>query len=265
VTVPVLILCGGRGSRLHEYTETRPKPMVEVGGKPILWHVMKLYAHHGMRNFILCLGHKGDVIKRYFLDYEAMNTDFTVRLGQSSSPITYHGSFHDEDGWTVTLVDTGEEVMTGTRIERASRCLRPDVSTFAVSYGDGVSDVDLTEVLSFHRSHGKLATVTGVRPTSRFGELHIDGTRVVSFSEKPRIDHAYISGGFFFFERAFLNQLTPKDGCMLEREPLDRCAADGQLEVFAHHGYWQCMDTYRDWEVLEREWTSGRAPWKVWK
>ncbi len=264
MTVPVLILCGGRGTRMHGYTETRPKPMVEIGGKPILWHIMKLYAHHDMRDFILCLGHQGDVIKRYFLDYEAMNADFTVRLGRPQS-VKYLSSSSWEQEWNVTLVGTGEEAMTGARIARAAKYLKPEDSTFAVAYGDGVCDVDLAEVLAFHRAHGKLATVTGVRPTSRFGELNIDGTRVVSFSEKPRIDHAYISGGFFFFERAFLRRLTDRDDCTLEREPLDRCAADGQLEVFRHHGYWQCMDTFRDWKVLEQEWTSGRAPWKVWK
>ena len=238
--------------------------MVEIGGRPILWHVMKLYAHYGMSDFILCLGYKGNIIKRYFLDYEAMNADFTVRLGQPPS-ISYHGRSHDEDGWRVTLVDTGEDVMTGARVARAARYLPTDVSTFAVAYGDSLSDVDLTEVLAFHRARGKLATVTGVRPPSRFGELHTDGTRVVSFREKPRIDHTYISGGFFFFERAFLRRLTGKDDCTLEREPLERCAADGQLEVFAHHGHWQCLDTYRDWEAMEGEWTSGMARWKVWE
>ena len=261
----VIILCGGRGSRLHEQTDTRPKPMVEVGGKPLLWHVMKHYAHHGMREFILCLGYKGEVVKRYFLDYEASSLDFTVHLGPDRA-IEYHGAHH-ESGWKVTLADTGEDVQTGARIGRAaSKYLGPDDQTFAVAYGDSVSDVDLGECLAFHRRHKKLATVTGVRPTSRFGELHIEESRVISFSEKPRIEHAYISGGFFFFERAFLRRLSVERGdCVLEREPLERAAADRQLEVFAHHGYWQCMDTFRDWEALEAAWDGGRTPWKVWK
>lgn len=262
-SIKVMILCGGRGTRLREHTETRPKPMVEIGGRPILWHIMKGYSHHGFSNFILCLGYKGDIIKNYFLNYESMNRDVTVRTGRSPS-IEHHGDSDDVEAWTTTLAETGQDTMTGRRIGRAARYLGRDDTTFAVTYGDGVSDVDLTAALAFHRRHGKLATVTGVKPPSRFGELYTEGTRVVAFSEKPIISHAHISGGFFFFERDFLRYLTEDDGCVLERGPLERCAADGQLHVFRHEGYWQCMDTYRDWEGLEREWVQGTAPWKVW-
>lgn len=259
--IPVFILCGGKGTRLREHTETRPKPMVEVGGRPILWHIMKGYAAHGFRNFVLCLGYKGDVIRDYFLNYEARNLDFTVTLGQRSA-IEYHGNVHAEDGWKITLAETGEETMTGARIKRAARYL--EGNTFAATYGDGVCDVDLTKLLSFHRGHGGLATVTGVRPPSRFGELRADGTHVTAFSEKPQTGTGLINGGFFLFERGFLDYLSEDEGCILERAPLEKAAADKRLHVYEHAGYWQCMDTYRDWEHLERAWASGRAPWQNW-
>lgn len=258
----VLILCGGLGTRLRELTEVRPKPMVEIGGRPILWHIMKLYAHHGMRDFVLCLGYKGSMIKEYFLNYEAMNSDFTIELGRHNG-IELHGSAHGECGWRVTLVETGERTMTGARIKRAASYLDDD-QTFAVTYGDGVTDADLQEALAFHRSHGGLATLTGVRPPSRFGELETRADRVTAFSEKPQVAQGLINGGFFFFERGFLDYLSSDDDCILERAPLERCAADGQLFVYSHPGYWQCMDTLRDWESLQRQWESGEAPWKVW-
>jgi len=197
-SVKVMILCGGRGSRLREYTETRPKPMVEIGGRPILWHIMKFYAHFGLADFILCLGYKGEVIKNYFLDYESMSRDVTVRFGRAAS-VEYHQPSRDMEKWSVTLADTAENAMTGRRVKRAARYLGANDTTFAVTYGDGVSDVNLNAALAFHRQHGKLATVTGVKPPSRFGELYTEGTRVTSFSEKPIISHAHISGGFFFF------------------------------------------------------------------
>ena len=258
----VMILCGGMGSRLRELTEVRPKPMVEIGGRPILWHIMKLYAHHGMREFILCLGYKGSMIKEYFLNYETMNSDFTVELGKSNS-IRLHGAAHNEDGWRVTLAETGERAHTGARIARSARYLGDD-TTFAVTYGDGVTDADLAAALSFHKSRGRLATLTGVRPQSRFGEIVEDAGRVVEFREKPQVGQGLINGGFFFFEKGFLRYLSDDDGCVLEREPLERCAADGQLSVFEHAGYWQCMDTMRDWELLQRQWEIGQAPWRVW-
>jgi glucose-1-phosphate cytidylyltransferase len=257
-----IILCGGMGTRLREFTELRPKPMVELGGRPILWHIMKLYAHHSITEFILCLGYKGSMIKDYFLNYEAMNNDFTVELGRRGA-VHLHGSGHKEIGWKVTLADTGERAMTGARIKRVAQYLADD-PTFAVTYGDGVSDVDLRRVLAFHQSHGGLATITGVRPPSRFGDLEVSGTRVVAFREKQQIGQGIISGGFFFFQREILDYLTDDESCILEREPLERTAAAGQLHVYEHPGYWQCMDNLRDWEYLQSQWESGKAPWKVW-
>jgi glucose-1-phosphate cytidylyltransferase len=256
-----MILCGGMGTRLREQTETRPKPMVEIGGQPILLHVMRLYAHHGIREFVLCLGYKGHVIKEYFLDFEAMRSDFTIELS-GGRPIEYHRDGIEDVGWRVTLAETGETSATGARVLRASRYL--DGDTFAVTYGDGVADVDLAEVLRFHRSHGKLATVTGVRPPSRFGEIEHEQGRVCEFNEKPQATQGLINGGFFFFEPGFLDYLRGAPDAMLEREPLERCVRDGQLMVYEHRGFWQCMDTHRDWENLDALWRRGDAPWKVW-
>jgi len=256
----VVILCGGLGARLRGETEFRPKPMVEVGDRPILWHIMKIYAHHGFTDFVLCLGYKGDQIKRYFLDYDAMTRDITVRLGPSPS-VTLHGA--PAEPWTVTLVETGAAAMTGSRIKRAERHVSGD--TFMVTYGDGVADVDIGRLVAFHRAHGRIGTVTGVRPPSRFGELVAAGTRVVEFSEKPSTSQGYINGGFFVFDRRFFDYLWAADDCVLEREPLERLAKDGQLEMFPHDGYWQCMDTPRDLEHLTQAWRSPRPPWKVWR
>jgi glucose-1-phosphate cytidylyltransferase len=264
VVVKAMILCGGQGTRLREHTELRPKPMVEIGGKPILWHIMKLYAFHGITDFVLCLGYKAHVIKDYFLNYKAMNSDFTVRLGQDDG-ITVHGGSNNHEDWRVTLVDTGEETMTGARVLRASQFLDRDDDTFLVTYGDGVSDVNIRAVLDFHNQHRKIATLTGVRPPSRFGELHTEGERVISFSEKPQIGQGLINGGFFCFQREFLAYLSDSPDCILERAPLESCADDGELCVFEHPGYWQCMDTYRDWQSLESQWVAGNAPWNVWR
>jgi glucose-1-phosphate cytidylyltransferase len=260
----VLILCGGQGTRLREYTELIPKPMVEIGGRPILWHIMKSYAHFGITDFILCLGYKAHVIKEYFLNYEAMNSDFTIGLGKNKS-VVFDGDTHSEDGWKVTLVFTGEAAMTGARIKRAARYLGPAQETFCVTYGDGLADVNLGALLAFHKSHGELATVTGVHPPSRFGELETRARRVTAFSEKPTIAQGRVNGGFFCFEPGFLEYLSEEDNCVLERAPLERCTREGKLMVYEHDGFWQCMDTYRDWEVLDRVWRQGRAPWKVWK
>lgn len=259
-----MILCGGQGTRLREQTESRPKPMVEIGGRPILWHIMKLYAFHGVSDFILCLGYKAKVIKEYFLNYQAMNGDFTVNLGTHEG-IELHRAHWADENWRVTLVDTGEETMTGARVARAAKYLGPEDETFLVTYGDGVSNVNLRAVLEFHREHGKLATLTGVRPPSRFGELLCEGHRVASFSEKPQVGQGLINGGYFCFQRGFLDYLSESSDCILERSPLESCASDGQLHVFEHAGYWQCMDTYRDWQSLESQWQSGDAPWHVWR
>jgi len=255
-----MILCGGMGTRLREQTELRPKPMVEIGGVPILVHIMQHYSFHGIDEFVLCLGYKGNVIKEYFLNYEAMRSDFTVELGKRGA-VRFHDKADSAPSWTVTLAETGEMTMTGGRIHRAARYL--DGETFAVTYGDGVSDVDLKQVLAHHRAHGKLATMTGVRPPSRFGEIEHDRGAVVSFNEKPQVDQGLINGGFFFFEPAFLKYLNDDPAIALEREPLERCVAEKQLQVYEHTGFWQCMDTHRDWEHLEQFWHSGKAPWQV--
>jgi glucose-1-phosphate cytidylyltransferase len=255
----VVILCGGLGTRLRQETEFRPKPTIEVGERPMLWHIMKLYAHFGYTEFVLALGYKGEVIRDYFLNYEAMTQDATVRLG-SEPRVTMHGSAPER--WTVTLADTGQLTLTGARVKRLHKYLGDD--TFMLTYGDGVADVNIPELVQFHKRHGRIATVTGVRPPSRFGELVTNGSRVTEFSEKPVTSGSgYINGGFFIFNRQIFDYLSTDSECVLEREPLERLAADGQLEMFLHDGYWQCMDTPRDIEALQQAWQRG-APWKVW-
>jgi len=255
---PVVILCGGKGTRFREQTEYRPKPMIEVAGRPILWHIMSFYAGHGFKRFVLCLGYKADVIKRYFLDYAALEADFTVDLTKPGK-IDYHGG-HKAD-WQVTCVDTGLEAMTGARLKRVAPFLGK--GDFLLTYGDGLSDVDVPASVAFHRSHGKIATVTGVRPQSRFGELITDGQKVQRFSEKPNVEQGYINGGFFVFNTKMLDYVEDDDSCILERAPLERVASDGQLMIYPHHGFWQCMDTLRDLQRLEEEWNGGDAPWVV--
>lgn len=257
--IKVVILCGGRGTRLREETEVRPKPMVEIGGCPILWHIMKIYAHYGFTNFVLCLGYKGAMIKAYFLNYGAMHNDFTIRLG-SSSRLHFHSN-HLEERWTVTLADTGLNSMTGARIKRIEKYI--DSDEFMVTYGDGVANINIQQLVNFHHQHGKIGTVTGVRPPSRFGELLTRGNSVVEFSEKPLVSQGFINGGFFVFHRRFFDYLSADDNCYLEREPLERLAKDGELMMYTHTGYWQCMDTYRDYELLEEAWRTT-PPWKVW-
>lgn len=256
----VAILCGGRGTRLRELTEVIPKPMVEVGGRPILWHIMKAYSHYGSKDFILCLGYKGDVIRNYFLRYDLLNSDFTVELG--SKRITLHNSFHDEHEWRVSLRETGLNTMTGGRVKRIENWI--DEDTFMLTYGDGVADVDLHALLAFHIEKGRIATVTTVRPVARFGELQVDGDLAVSFQEKPQVNEGWINGGFFVFNRRIFDYLDG-DQCVLEREPMERLAAEGQLAAYRHDGYWRCMDTLRDVELLNQEWEEHRAPWRVWE
>lgn len=254
----VVVLCGGQGTRLREETEFRPKPMVDIGGRPILWHIMKLFAHAGFQEFVLCLGYRGNMIKEYFLNYEAMNNDFTICLGRQSQLRFNEG--HDEQGFEVTLADTGLATMTGGRLSRVRKYLD---GTFMMTYGDGLANIDARKLLDFHRSHGKLATVTTVNPLSRFGvvELESDG-RVRRFSEKPPAE-GFASAGFFVFEPAIFDYLGG-DECVLEREPLERLARDGQLMAHPHNGFFYAMDTYREYLHLNELWAANQAPWKVW-
>ncbi len=255
-----LILCGGLGTRLREETEYRPKPMVEIGGRPILWHIMKGYAAHGFTDFVLLAGYKGQTIKEYFLNYEWLHRDVTVTLGARGS--VRHHDGHDEDGWRITIADTGADAMTGARIKRAARYI--DGDRFMLTYGDGVANVDFRRLVAEHARAGRLATVTGVHPPSRFGELVTEGDRVTRFNEKPQMHEGFINGGFFVMERGVLEYLSDDVTCVLERDPLERLAAEEQLHVHCHTGFWQCMDTYRDLQLLNQLWDSGEAPWKVW-
>ncbi len=246
---------------MREETEYRPKPMVDVGGRPILWHIMKLYAHYGFREFVLCLGYKGDMIKDYFLNYEAMNSDFTLCLGDKQE-ITYHGA-HDEQDFRVTLADTGLETMTGARVKRVEKYVSDD--TFMVTYGDGLSNLNIAALLNFHRAHGRLATMTTVHPVSRFGVLDLDTEgRVVNFAEKPQTGN-WANCGFFVFNRDVFDYLSADPSCILERAPLERLVQEGQLMAYRHTGFFYAMDTYREYMQLNEFWKSGNAPWAVWK
>ncbi|MHB8627836.1 MAG: glucose-1-phosphate cytidylyltransferase [Aggregatilineales bacterium] len=258
--VPVVILCGGKGTRLREETEYKPKPMVEIGGRPILWHIMKLYAHYGFRQFILCLGYRASAIKDYFLNYEAMNNDFTIHLG-TKHKLSFEND-HEEQGFKVTLVDTGLETMTGARIKRIEPYITGD--TFMVTYGDGLADVHIDDIFQFHQTHGKLATLVATQPPSRFGILDLsEASQVMRFREKVRND--WINGGFFVFNRQVFNYLDADPGCILEQAPLERLAADEQLMAYRHDGFWIGMDTFREYEMLNSMWASGKAPWAVWQ
>jgi len=254
--VKVIILAGGYGTRLSEYTESIPKPMVTVGGRPILWHIMRTYAHYDHNDFYLALGYKAEVIKEYFLHYRSLNADFTVNL--SSGVVEPHQI--DKTDWKVTLVDTGQDSMTGGRVKRLESFIGNE--PFLLTYGDGVADIDIHALLQFHKSHGKLVTVTAVHPGARFGELEMDGHRIVSFKEKPQTGQGWINGGYFVIQPEFFD-LIADDSTVLEREPLEQVAAAGELMAFEHDGYWQCMDTKRDRDHLESLWESGEAPWRV--
>lgn len=259
--VPVIILCGGRGTRISEVTPYLPKPMLPIGERPVLWHIMKCYAHHGVTDFVLALGWLGDEIRRFFLHYQALTCDFTLELGQPDS-IRFHGSRPERD-WTVTCVDTGLEALTATRVRRAADAV-PGDGPVMVTYGDGVGDIDVDALLRFHRSHGRLATVTVVHPPGRFGELVVDGDAVLRFDEKPQTSVGAINGGYMVFERQAIRDFFPEDDVMLEREPMSGLAAAGQLMAHRHEGFWQPMDTPRERQLLEQLWESGDAPWKVW-
>ena len=256
-SIPVVILCGGKGTRLREETEYKPKPMVEIGGRPILWHIIRGFASHGFRHFILCLGYRGEMIKEYFLHYRAMESDFTVGLG-ADSEIEYHHGTADLDGCRVTLVDTGAETLTGGRVARAAKYVPGE--RFIVTYGDAVSNVDLAALHGFHEREGRLATATVVNPLSRFGVVDLTNGRIDAFHEKPRLE-GWVSAGYFVFERPVLDLLTGGDSCVLEEGPLRSLAANDELAAFQHEGFWQPMDTYREYELLNEIWHTGAAPW----
>lgn len=255
----VMILCGGLGTRLREETEFKPKPMVEVGGRPILWHIMKHYHAFGVRNFILCLGYKGDMIRDYFINYRRRNSDFAVDFARGS--IEELSTDLDED-WRVVLAETGDDALTGTRIARALKYVRGN--RFMATYGDGVCDVDLTELVKHHERQSRLATVTAVHPSSRYGELAIRDGMVGTFQEKPQVTDGWINGGFFVFEKSVFEGVDEAANPSLEQGVLERLAQDNQLAVYQHPGFWQCMDTYREMQLLNEMWNRGRAPWKTW-
>ena len=258
IWVKAVILCGGLGTRLREETEFRPKPMVPVGGMPIIWHIMKTYSHYGVKDFVLCLGYKGEMIKQFFLDQELAGKDFTISLKTGKKAV---GAGNGIEDWNVTLADTGPTTMTGGRIKRVQKYVPDD--EFFLTYGDGVADVDLNALLSVHRKAGRIGTLTGVKMPSRFGMIKSSGDRVDEFVEKPVLDNR-INGGYFAFKKDLFDLLSEDESCVLEAAPLATLAKKGELTVYNHDGFWYAMDTYRDFTELNRIWDGGKAPWKVW-
>jgi glucose-1-phosphate cytidylyltransferase len=258
--VKVVILCGGKGTRLREETEFRPKPMVRIGGKPILWHIMKTYSHFGYNEFILCLGYQGNVIKEYFYHYMLHNSDVTIKLGKNQQ-ITMHDTSIEEN-WTITIVDTGENHLKGARVKKIEQYIEDD--SFMVTYGDGIGDIEIKKLVDFHQSHGKIATVTGVSPPSAFGQIHAKDSTVIEFNEKPQIKEGIINGGFLIFNRKIFDYLNEDETCDLEMGALEQLTHKKELMVFRHEGGWACMDTYRDTVYLNQLWNNGQAFWKVW-
>ncbi len=257
----VVILCGGRGSRLSEETESRPKPLIEIGGKPILWHIMKIYAHYGFNEFVFCLGYKGAMIKEYLYHYHFLINDFTIKL-TNKREISFHNA-SDEVDWKVTVVDTGLNTLKGARIKMIEKYI--DTDLFVLTYGDGVADVNINALLEFHKKHGKICTLTGVRPPSRFGDLIVDNDRVVSFTEKAQASGGLINGGFFVFNRKIFDYLTNDEHCDFEKGALEQLAREDELMVYEHKGSWECMDTLREKEHLSDIWNNGKAFWRIWK
>ncbi len=257
----VVILCGGKGTRLREETEYRPKPMVPVGGYPIVWHIMKIYAHYGHKEFVLCLGYKADMFKDYFRNYLWGNSDVTLSLGNNPS-IDFHDK-HDEQDWKITLANTGEDSMTAYRIKLIKKYIGDD-ETFLLTYGDGVSDINIQELIDFHHKTGKICTLSGVHPAGRFGTLGIHANIVSNFSEKPDMEQGYINGGYMVCNKKMFDYLPDDPNMMLERLPMEQLVKDGQLAVFQHEGFWQCMDTFAEYTFLNNWWNDGKATWKVW-
>jgi glucose-1-phosphate cytidylyltransferase len=255
----VAILAGGKGTRLVEETIIRPKPMVEIGGRPILWHIMQIYSHYGFDEFVVALGYKGDYIKRYFTEFSTLSGNLTIETGSGGVRRRETPEIPD---WTVNLVETGDETLTGGRIKRLKSWLGDE--TFMLTWGDGVSDIDINKLIAFHRSHGKLATITAVRPTARYGHMRFDGDQVTAFEEKPQTAEGWINGAFFVLEPEVLDYID-SDMVMFEHSPLEKLARDGQLMAYRHEGFWAAMDTLRDKYVLENLWDSGERPWAVWE
>lgn len=255
-----VILCGGQGTRMREETEYRPKPLVEIGGMPVLWHIMKTYANYDRKDFVLCLGYRGNMIKEYFLNFNAMNSDFTLEIGPQSS-LYYESPYEDQD-FRVTLANTGNETMTGGRIKKIKKYIDDDV--FMLTYGDGLSDININSLIDFHYSHGKIATISTFNPVSRFGMLDIDeGNNVTAFKEKPK-DEGWASCGYFVLNRAVFDYIDDSDDCVFEDRPLQRLATENQLVAYKHEGFFYAMDTYREYQYLNELWKTGTAPWKVW-
>jgi glucose-1-phosphate cytidylyltransferase len=258
----VVILCGGKGTRLREETEFRPKPMVPIGNRPILWHIMKTYAHYGHKDFILCLGYKGDMIKEYFRNYLWNISDITLSLGPKPA-IQFH-DHHDEEGWKVTLADTGEDSMTAFRVKQIQRYI-PDGESFLLTYGDGLATIDINASIAAHKASGKVCTISAVHPAGRFGALRIeDDGRIQTFNEKPQFEDTHVNGGYMVCSHGLLDYLPNDPGVMLERKPMDDLARDGQLNAYKHEGFWQPMDTYQEAQYLNQLWNTGKAPWKIW-
>jgi glucose-1-phosphate cytidylyltransferase len=254
----VIILAGGYGTRLGSVTDLMPKPMIEIGGKPILWHIMKIYSHYGFKEFVLCLGYKGNVIKDYFYNFNNYDCDFTIDTAKND--ITFHGESRED--WKVTLVDTGLNTLKGGRIKRIEKYLDDDVNM--LTYGDGVSNIDIRRLVEFHKGHGKIVTVSGVKPPSMFGEILEEGGKVISFEEKPQTSQGLISGGFMVFNRVMLDYLTTDEDCDFEFGALEHLTRDGQVMTYKHDGFWECADTVRDIDHLNKLWRDGSAFWKVW-
>lgn len=254
----VVIMAGGKGSRLSEETVVKPKPMVEIGGQPILWHIMMHYAHYGFNDFVIALGYKGEVIKKYMVDYCSLSSDLKVNL--RTGAVEMNGGYRPD--WNVEMIDTGLESGTGGRLRRLAHCLGGE--PFMMTWGDGVADVDLNALLAFHRAHGKLVTMTAVRPPARYGHMELDGDRIVEFSEKPQTGEGWINGAFFVVEPGAIEYVAD-DATMWEQEPLRNLARDGELMAYRHSSFWQCMDTLREKHLLETLWASGNAPWKIWE
>jgi glucose-1-phosphate cytidylyltransferase len=256
----VVILCGGLGTRLREETEYRPKPMVNIGNRPILWHIMKIYSHYGYNEFVLCLGYKGQVIKEFFYNYEVLNSDFTIELGKRNE-IEIHNS-NCESGWRITLADTGEKTLKGARLKKIEKYI--DSDDFMVTYGDGVANININDLVKFHTEHNKMATLTGVMPPSRFGTFSLNKNMIEKFTEKPQTTGEYVNGGFFVLNRKIFDRLTTDDSCDFEMGILNKLAEEKELMMYKHSKEWMCMDTVRDVEYLNNLWSSNKAFWKIW-